>query len=193
MTELHDYQDKAQPDQGYVFSSVSNAVKLPCIKAHLIFWLTIIAGVTLDLWTKAAVFKWLHPSETFSVIDNFLQFVVAINDGAAFGLASGQRFLLVAVSVISLIAIIGVFLFGKIQNKLVYIALALFAGGVCGNLYDRIFNDGFVRDFIDVYYKGHHWPAFNVADSILCIGVALLIISGFFTEKLSQKHAPQHK
>jgi signal peptidase II len=66
---------------------------------------------------------------------------------------------------------------------LVHVALGLFAAGVCGNLYDRIFNDGLVRDFIDVYYRQHHWPAFNVADSMLCIAVGLGIISCFWAPK----------
>jgi len=55
------------------------------------------------------------------------------------------------------------------------------------------FNEGLVRDFIDVYIGNKHWPTFNVADSLLCIGVGLLIVSTFLTEKSSQKHAQQHK
>ncbi len=76
---------------------------------------------------------------------------------------------------------------------MIHIALGLFTGGILGNLYDRIFNDGMVRDFIDVYIGNKHWPTFNVADGLLCIGVGLLIISTFVTEKSSQKHAQQHK
>ena len=73
-------------------------------------------------------------------------------------------------------------------------ALGLFAAGICGNLYDRIFNNGLVRDFIDVvYWSGRHWPAFNFADSMLCIGVGVVIISGLFTEKSARKHAQQRK
>ena len=118
----------------------------------------------------------------------------AVNDGAAFGIASGQRYLLVAVSVIALIVILTVFLFSGSERKLVHIALGLFAAGICGNLYDRIFNNGLVRDFIDVvYWPGRHWPAFNIADSMLCIGVGLLIISGAFTGKFSRRYARQHK
>jgi signal peptidase II len=64
---------------------------------------------------------------------------------------------------------------------------------VCGNMYDRIFNGGAVRDFIDVYYRGHHWHTFNVADSLLCIGVGLLIISTFLIERPGRKHDQQRK
>ncbi|MCH7515671.1 MAG: signal peptidase II [Bacteroidetes bacterium] len=50
-----------------------------------------------------------------------------------------------------------------------------------------------VRDFIDIYYGKYHWPAFNVADSMLCIAVGLLLITGVFIEKSSQEHVQRHK
>jgi len=165
-------------------------------KAQLVFWSLMLAGVVLDLWTKAAVFNWLQqkPQKSVSIIDGFLRLVVAENAGAAFGIAAGQRYLLIAVSAAALVVIFVVFLLSTSQHKLVYIALGLFAAGVCGNLHDRIFNDGRVRDFIDVvYWPGKHWPAFNIADSMLCIGVGLLLISSFFTGRSSQEHARQHK
>ncbi len=119
---------------------------------------------------------------------------MALNDGAAFGLFSGKPYLLVAVSIVALIAVFAIFLFSGTERRFVHIALALFAAGVCGNLYDRIFNNGLVRDFIDVvYWPGRHWPAFNIADSMLCVGVGLLLISTFFTGKSSRKRAQQHK
>jgi len=153
------------------------------------------AGLALDLWSKKAVFDWLgqKPGHSVSIIDGFLQFIRAKNAGAAFGIATGQTQLLVAVSAVALVVILVVFLLSGTEKKLVHIALGLFAAGVCGNLHDRIFHDGFVRDFIDiVYWPGRHWPAFNIADSMLCIAVALLIISAF-TEKSSRKRAQQHK
>jgi signal peptidase II len=143
-------------------------------------------GLALDLWSKKFVFDWLRQQgrDSFSVIDGFLRLVLALNDGAAFGLFRGNSHWLAAVSVIALIMVFGLFLFGGFRQKLMHVALALFTAGVLGNLYDRIFNDGLVRDFIDVvYWPGRHWPAFNVADSMLCIAVALLISSMLLTEK----------
>lgn len=148
----------------------------------------------LDLWSKKEVFDWLRQQGvgSFPVIDGFLQLVMAENAGAAFGMAAGQRGLLIMISFVALVVIFVVFLFSGAERRLVQIALGLFAAGVGGNLYDRIFNDGRVRDFIDVmYWPGRHWPAFNVADSMLCLAVALIIISGFFTEKQSQERAGQ--
>jgi signal peptidase II len=168
---------------------------LPDLKAHFIFWSLAMGGLLLDLWSKKAVFDWLgqQPSHNVSIIDGLLKFIIALNDGAAFSTFSGKAYLLTAISVVALMVVFGVFLFSGTQYRSIHIALGLFTGGICGNLYDRIFNDGLVRDFIDVYYRDKHWPTFNVADSLLCIGVGLLIVSTFLTEKSSQKHAQQHK
>ena len=153
---------------------------LPDSSAHLIFWPLVVIGIALDLWSKRVVFDWLEHRGSISIIDGFLRLVMATNDGAAFGLFAGHPYWLVVVSVIALVVIFAVFLFGGAKQRLVHIALGLFVAGVCGNLYDRIFNDGLVRDFIDVYYRQHHWPAFNVADSMLCIAVGLGVISCFW-------------
>lgn len=176
-------------DSASVFSS-----PFPVIR-HLIFWPIFIGGLVIDLWTKSAVFDWLKSSgrESYTVIEGFLWLLSTENPGAAFGIASGRRWMLVAVSIGALIAIAG-FLFSRIERKIVHVALGLLAAGVCGNLYDRLFNEGKVRDFIDVvYWPGKHWPAFNVADSMLCIAVGLLLLSSFFTRQSSQIHAPPQK
>jgi signal peptidase II len=167
---------------------------LPSLEAHLLFWPITIIGLLLDLWTKKVVFNWLQHRGSVQIIDGFLQLVLAENDGAAFGIAAGRYRLLLAVSAAALIVILALFLFSRTTAKIIHISLALFAAGICGNLWDRIFNNGCVRDFIDVvYWPGKHWPAFNVADSLLCIGVGLLIISTFFTGRPSQKRAQQQK
>ncbi len=168
---------------------------MPDLKAHLIFWSLTLGGLVLDLWSKKAVFDWLgrEQSHNVSIIDGLLRFIIALNDGAAFSTFSGKPYLLTAISIVALLVVLGVFLFSGTQYRSIHIALGLFTGGICGNLYDRIFNDGLVRDFIDVYIGNKHWPTFNVADSLLCIGVGLLIISTFLTEKSAQKHAQQRK
>ena len=167
---------------------------LPDLSAHLIFWPLVVIGIALDLWSKKAVFDWLEHRGSISIIDGFLRLVRALNDGAAFGLFSGHPYWLIVVSCVALVVIFAVFLFGGAKQRLVHVALGLFAAGVCGNLYDRIFNDGLVRDFIDVtIWPGKHWPAFNVADSMLCIGVGLMIVSSLFTGKSSRRRARQHK
>jgi signal peptidase II len=158
----------------------------PDLSAHLIFWPLVVIGIALDLWAKKAVFDWLQYHHSgVSIIDGFLRLVTALNEGAAFGLFSGHHYGLIVISVVALIVIFAVFIFGGTKQRLVHVALGLFAAGVCGNLYDRIFF-GHVRDFIDVtIWPGRHWPAFNVADTLLCIAVGLGIISCFWAPKRS--------
>ena len=167
---------------------------LPDLKAHCLFWLVAGGGLALDLWSKSAVFDWLKEKQKFTIVPGLMQLVLAENPGAAFGIAAGQYHFLIIVSIIALVVIVGVYLFGKSQQSVVYVALGLFAAGVCGNLWDRVFNSGCVRDFIDVvYWPGKHWPAFNVADTMLCVGVGLLILSTLFTGQSYQKRAQQHR
>ncbi len=194
MEELKKEESSARPSSGRVFLKC-RPLALPPLKAHLAFWPLMAVGIALDLWSKRAVFDWLQQQgNSISIIDGFLRLVMALNDGAAFGLFSGKSYLLVAVSIVALMTIFVIFLFSGTERRFVHVALALFAAGVCGNLYDRIFNDGLVRDFIDVvYWPGRHWPAFNIADSMLCIAVGLLVISTFINGKSFQKCGQQHK
>jgi len=166
---------------------------IPDFKAHLIFWPLAIGGFALDLWSKWAVFNWLKPGESYDVMDGFLRLIIAQNNGAAWGIFGGRSTLLVMVSSFALIGIIGFFLFSGRQPRVIHVALGFFAAGVSGNLYDRYFHNGFVRDFIDVHYRSFSWPTFNVADSLLCIGVGLLIISSIFIGKPAQKHDQPQK
>lgn len=167
---------------------------LPDKVAHAIFWPTAIVGLIFDLWTKHAVFAAVRYGESLDIIDGFLAFSTALNDGAAFGIASGKQVLLVGVSAIALVVILGIFLFGEARQRLVQVALGLFTAGVCGNLWDRMFNEGRVRDFIDVvYWPGKHWHTFNVADAMLCIAVGLLVVTTLFTDSSCQKHDPPQK
>ena len=159
---------------------------IPDFKAHLIFWPLAIGGLALDLWSKWAVFNRLDTGQPYNVIDGFLQLITAENPGAAWGIFHGRSIFLASVSGIALIAILVVFLFSGRQPRIIQVALGFFAAGVSGNLYDRFFHHGLVRDFIAVHYKSFEWPTFNVADSLLCIGVGLLIISTLITKPSKQ-------
>lgn len=166
------------------------------VSLHLLFWPIFIAGLVLDLLSKSVVFNWLAdtPQQGFTIIKGFLYLQLAQNRGAAFGIAAGHRIMLVAVAVTALVVVFAISLFTKSHSKIFCVALALFAAGICGNLYDRLFNNGLVRDFIDVvYWPGKHWPAFNVADSMLCIAMVLLFLSSFSTHSSSQKPAQTQK
>ena len=79
---------------------------MPDLKAHLIFWPVAVLGTALDLITKTFIFEWLKhkPDNMHTVIPGFFSFVMALNEGAAFGIAAGQRILLIGVSIIAVIA-----------------------------------------------------------------------------------------
>jgi signal peptidase II len=157
------------------------------LTSHLIFWPIFILGIAADLITKSAIFKWLSASETqqYSVIKGLFQLVMVENRGAAWGIASNKTVTLAVISITALIIVMGIFLFGRKHHLVVVIALGLFAAGICGNLYDRLFNNGRVRDFLDFSWHDKHFPAFNVADSMLTIAVALLILTSLFSPKES--------
>jgi signal peptidase II len=102
------------------------------------------------------------------------------NYGAAFGVGNSaelpyQGLLLALVSLLALAAIGTYAMRLPAENRLAQTALALIMGGALGNLIDRA-RLGYVIDFIDVYWATHHWPAFNVADSAITVGVSLLIL-----------------
>ena len=153
--------------------------------AHLIFWPVFIIGLAADLWSKSAAFNWLSSlaPQRYNIIDGFFQLVLVENRGAAWGIAANKTMSLVVISIVALIVVFAIFLFGRKLQLFVVLALGLFAAGICGNLYDRIFNDGAVRDFLDFYYKDWHFPAFNLADSMLTVAVFILILTTIFCPK----------
>ncbi|PKL50359.1 MAG: signal peptidase II [Planctomycetes bacterium HGW-Planctomycetes-1] len=157
--------------------------------AHLLFWPVFLIGLVADLWSKSAVFNWLSSQspQRYSIIDGFFQLVIVENRGAAWGIAADKTITLVVISILAFIVIFSMFLFGRKLQMAVVLALALFAAGICGNLYDRLFNDGKVRDFLDFYYKEWHFPAFNIADSMLTVAVFILILMTIFCPKSQQE------
>lgn len=139
-------------------------------------------GAAADLWTKKAIFSWLGSAgsnETFSVIPGFFRIAPCLNDGAAFSILQGQRMMLAGVSIMALIVICVLFLTGRVQRRIFQIAAGCITAGIVGNLYDRLFNEGLVRDFLDFYIGSYRWPTFNIADSLLCIGVGLILLVNF--------------
>ncbi|MBE0537896.1 MAG: signal peptidase II [Phycisphaerae bacterium] len=164
----------------------------PDAVGHLIFWPIVVIGIAADLISKHAIFAWLQtvPDRQYEVINGIFRLVMWENDGAAFSIAEGRTTLLLTVSAIALVVVLAIFLFGQVHHRVMQVALGLFTAGITGNLYDRAFNDGYVRDFLLFSWKGHHWPAFNIADSMLCTAVGLLILVNI-TSAFSRKPAHQ--
>jgi signal peptidase II len=141
-------------------------------------WLALSAVViVLDHITKALIQQSFMPGETH-VIAPFFNLVLAFNTGAAFSFLAGaggwqRQFFIVLTIVVSVFL---VWLMRRHpQDRLLCLALSLIFGGAMGNLYDRVML-GHVVDFIQLHARDYYWPAFNVADSAISAGAALLIL-----------------
>ena len=138
------------------------------------------AIVAADQLTKAIILARFAPGERLEVT-GFFNLVLAFNKGAAFSFLAGaggwQTPLLAAFAVVASI-VVSVLLVRSAGRTLFCAGLALILGGALGNLIDRL-RFTHVVDFLDFHAGGWHWPAFNVADSAITVGAALLIVDGF--------------
>lgn len=136
--------------------------------------------VALDQVTKALVQAWLPLYDSVSIVPQLLDFTHVRNTGAAFGLLNAvdipfKPLLMTAVALAALVAI-GIFAVRTSPTEpLARLGLALVFGGATGNLIDRV-TAGYVIDFVDVYWSGWHFWAFNVADAAITVGACLLIL-----------------
>jgi len=151
-----------------------------------------ILGVTLliavlDQLSKLAILDRIGFSgQEIKILPNCFSLILLSNKGTAFGLFARQNTLFI---VISLVIIVGLLFYAyRFFNYGIFfqISAGLILGGAIGNLIDRIWRGGVV-DFLDCYLrfggKLHHWPAFNLADSAICVGVTLLIFLTFRQRK----------
>jgi signal peptidase II len=151
--------------------------------AGKLWYLTIsVLVLALDQLTKLWVARELYPDGEINIIDGFLKISYTENPGIAFGMLSdgNVKWLLVAVSAAAITIVIFYLLRTPASNSLLLWSLALLAAGISGNLVDRV-RMGRVIDFIEVYYRDFHWPVFNVADTAISIGAALMAIELFFS------------
>ena len=135
--------------------------------------------IVLDQITKAAIAARFSMHESYAIIDGFFNLVYIMNPGAAFGFLAGasatfRYIFFIGITVLALVLIIFYLLKSKPHNILIVLSLTMIFAGAVGNMIDRI-RFGSVVDFLDVYVGTWHWPAFNVADSAISIGAALMI------------------
>jgi signal peptidase II len=144
------------------------------------FYLIALAIVLTDQATKAIVVRTMRLGQSIPLVPGFFDLTFVLNPGAAFSLFATlpERirtpfFIVVSVAAIVLIAVYRArHLRG---HRLASVSLGLILGGAVGNLIDRV-RYGAVVDFLDVYVHRYHWPVFNVADSAISVGVALLLL-----------------
>jgi len=138
------------------------------------------AVFALDRLTKWIVEMRVSPADTYTVIPGLFDIVRAQNRGVAFGLLNESTFewrttLLVLVSVAAVVVVSAIIWKARRLDPRSLWGFALILGGAGGNLFDRILS-GRVTDFLDLYIRDYHWPAFNVADSALVVGCGLLLL-----------------
>ncbi|TKI08715.1 signal peptidase II [Martelella alba] len=143
-------------------------------------WLTV-AVLIVDLGTKQWIMQHFMLHETVAVMP-FINLFYAQNYGAAFSFLADkggwQRWLFALIALGIALALLWMMYRADYRQRLSNCAYALILGGAIGNLSDRLVH-GVVIDFIDFYVNDWHWPTFNVADSAICIGAALIVLDGF--------------
>lgn len=158
-------------------------------RKYLILFLISFSVILLDQVTKYLITESFRLGDTLPIIPDFFNLSYVQNKGAAFGIlaTADPAFRVPFFMVVPILALISIgFLFKKIakEDLRLAIALSLVIGGAIGNLIDRLLW-GYVIDFLDFHWRwGYHFPAFNVADSAICVGVALVILDLFRSEEV---------
>lgn len=152
----------------------------------MFYYLIALFIILLDQLTKWLIVSRMYLGESIPVIENFLYITSHRNKGAAWGILQGQMWLFYVITVIVIVAIM-YYLHKAVKGKrLLGVSLSLMLGGAIGNFIDRIFRQEVV-DFIHTYIFSYNFPVFNIADSALVIGVALLMIQMLLEERASKE------
>lgn len=157
----------------------------------LFYWWVILIAILLDQGSKYLIVSEIPYQGTVSIFSWFA-LVHVYNTGAAFSFLAGesgwQAYFFIGIALLALI-VIGVCLYKSSRSQKLYnISLAFIAGGAIGNVIDRLLYNH-VIDFILVYVKGvFTYPAFNIADSFICVGVFFMVIHALFLDKKEKKH-----
>lgn len=143
--------------------------------------------VVLDLLSKWWILATFQLYESLPVIPGFFDLTFVVNTGAAFGMLAGEQNLwrqlfFVSITLVALVVLCFAFRQYRHEGRAYVIGIGLIGGGALGNLIDRL-RFGHVVDFLDFSIKGHHWPAFNVADSAITVGVACFLLAGFLESR----------
>lgn len=147
------------------------------------FAITIVSGVFADIVSKWYVFSQPDRFKKVTIIPGFLNIIQSENEGIVFGMFPGKANIFIFLSLLAIAAIL--FIYIK-SNKNIFssnVALGLILAGALGNLWDRIWFKC-VRDFIDLHLgQKYHWPTFNVADGLICVGISLMVFASFSPSK----------
>ncbi|WP_448871997.1 signal peptidase II [Desulfobulbus propionicus] len=159
----------------------------------LAFFTIILTVLCLDQASKFWIMHHFVLHESRVVIPDLFNLTYLTNNGAAFSLLAGQPALwrqvfFLGTATVALVCIwVAQRSYGR-RSLWYTVALALIAGGAIGNMVDR-FRFGFVIDFLDVYVGSSHWPAFNIADSAITVGVILFIVKNLLFDRKATEQA----
>ena len=152
------------------------------------FWI-----ISVDQWTKSTVLKKLPLHHSVKVVEGFFNLTHVRNTGGAFGIFGGERggfgsVLFLAVSLVAIGCIVILFLRLRDDDKHLSLSYSLILSGAIGNLIDRL-RYGEVVDFLDFYISSFHWPAFNIADSAICVGIGLMAVELLLHDHKKKKNS----
>ena len=155
------------------------------------------AGVALDLWSKARAIGFVREvageGGQVPILPGFFYLADVENPGGVFGLGQNLSTVLAIARGVALLVILWFVRGTPRRERLHLFCLALLFAGALGNLHDNLTNHGRVRDFLDFYLlppRRGHFPTFNAADSMICVGAFLLVAEGLFGARRSSTRAP---
>lgn len=152
---------------------------------YTLFTVLTVTGLLLDQATKLYIDRSMQLFDSIPVVTDFFHITYVRNRGAAFSFLSEASWRLpffIGITLVAAIAILVAFHKLRTDQKLAQVSMAMIFSGAIGNLIDRV-RLGEVIDFLDVHWYRHHWPAFNVADSLICVGVFLLALDMLLEDK----------
>jgi signal peptidase II len=172
---------------------MANATRKGKASRRLTAFLAATGVFAWDRWTKEIVETRLGAYDSKVVIPGFFNIVHSQNPGVAFGIfqenpSHSRTLLLVAVSIAAVLILAWMLWKIEKQDSLTATGLSLIFGGALGNVYDRA-TTGSVTDFLDFYVGGYHWYTFNLADTAICIGAGLLILSMLLSNRKQNAEA----
>lgn len=156
----------------------------------MIYPLVVVLAVVLDQLTKLWIVRSFELYESREIIPGLFNLVYVTNTGAAFSFLADvdspwRHYFFLGIGLVATIGLTIYYYRLRAAHRAYAVALGLVVGGALGNLIDRL-RLGSVVDFLDFHLAGHHWPAFNVADSAICVGAVLFLIISFVTEQKRQ-------
>ncbi len=141
------------------------------------------AVVAIDQLVKWWIIDWLAEPPGFVAVLPFFNLVMVWNRGVSFGLLSDADLAPYLMAGIAGLVVIGLVIWlARVAQRLLAVSIGLIIGGALGNIVDRL-RLGAVADFVDLHAGGYHWPAFNVADAAITVGVAVMLIDGLLNRR----------